>query len=281
MPELPEVECLTRAIRQAVEGWQVESVKFYRQDLRDKIPVRTFKKLFEGAHLDRIERRSKYMLWFADEQSCGIFHLGMTGNMMLHDTPKPQLKHTHAVFGLREPGGSRQTYIHFVDPRRFGRIDCCQASELDTHKYFADLGVEPLEVRDLARHLFKLSHNKHKPIKNFIMDNKVVVGVGNIYASESLFHSGIHPLQPAGSLELVAFQRLARQIRKTLKAAIKAGGTTFRDFKNPDGDPGYFKISLMVYGRTGEPCRQCQQSILELRLAGRSTFYCEHCQKIP
>lgn len=276
MPELPEVETLTRALSQVLPGRTLTRVRFHRSDLRFPIPVRQFTRLLQGEKIDGLRRRSKYLL-METRRGTGIFHLGMSGNMFVMDQAQPRLKHTHAVLKF-EDKTDPPVWIHFVDPRRFGVITCCPRGETESHPFFVHLGPEPLGTRGLATHLQNTGQGRSAPVKNFIMDQRHVVGVGNIYASESLFRARIHPLRETGSLSREEWQTLAREIRATLREAIRAGGTSFSDFRNPDGNPGYFSISLKVYGRGGEPCRRCRAPVETLRLGGRSTFFCEVCQ---
>jgi formamidopyrimidine-DNA glycosylase len=279
MPELPEVECLTRAVRKVVKGGRLVRADFLRKDLRDPIPIREFKAIMEGAVVEDVVRRSKYLL-MQTKRGYGVFHLGMTGNMLWRQSPKPEIPHTHAVFTIEDKKG-RAGYLHFVDPRRFGRIDCVECSDRDTlyaHEYFADLGPEPLTHADLGAYLFEKSRGKSQPIKSFLMDARIVVGVGNIYASESLFRAGINPKRKAGAVTRERFAKLAKCVVQTLEESIEAGGTTFRDFKNSDGNPGYFRVQLHVYDRSGEPCGKCGTLIKDLRQSGRTTFFCPVCQ---
>ncbi len=277
MPELPEVECLTRNVRKALLGGTVERAEFLRKDLRWPIPIARVRAALCGETVDEVFRRSKYML-VRTKNGLGVFHLGMTGNMLVHDSAEPQALHTHAIFHFRSKAGKAQ-FLHFVDPRRFGVIDCVARDEaLEEHSMFKGLGVEPLAHRKLAAYLFERSRAKKQPVKAFLMDARVVVGVGNIYASESLFTAGIHPLRAAGRVSAEQYHLLAAAIQKTLRQAIKAGGTSFRDFKNSDGNPGYFVVQLKVYDKVGEPCPNCAKKISLARLSGRSTFFCEFCQ---
>lgn len=277
MPELPEVECLTRAVANAAEGWRVHSAVFYREDLRDPIPVASFKAAFEGQVLKRIHRRSKYMIW-ETANDCGLFHLGMSGNLLEFPEAAPQRKHTHAIFTLENPAKTKKRFFHFIDPRRFGRINCCAVAELGGHAYFANLGPEPLESADLGKHLFKTSRSRKVPVKNFIMDASVVVGVGNIYASESLYRAKVLPTRSAQGLTAKEYKAVATKIREVLAEAIRAGGTSFRDYTHADGSKGEFEMKLGVYGRSKKPCRTCKTPISEVRLAGRSSFFCAKCQ---
>jgi formamidopyrimidine-DNA glycosylase len=278
MPELPEIECLARAIKPLAEGRTLRKVHFIRTDLREEVPTSRFNRLLKGQEILRISRRSKYLL-FHTQTGVGIFHLGMSGNILCYDNAKPKQKHTHATLCLSK-ADSPDLFLHFVDPRRFGYINCCTPGELESHRYFRHLGPEPLALAKLAKYLYETSRKRKTPVKCFIMNASVIVGVGNIYASESLFSSKIHPLKKACDLSKLDYKRLSRAIKTTLMAAIKAGGTTFRDFRNPDGNPGYFAVALKVYGRENKPCKCCQSPIQQIRLTNRATYYCKNCQVI-
>jgi formamidopyrimidine-DNA glycosylase len=277
MPELPEVECLTRAVRRVLKGGRIEAVTFLRDSLRDPIPTVEFKRLLLGAAVEEVFRRSKYML-VQTQRGFGVFHLGMTGNMLLMESAEPKIPHTHAVFTVKDKGG-KSRWLHFVDPRRFGRIDCLAGATYDEHPWFAELGPEPLSRFDLGQHLFTESRRRKQPVKCFLMDAKNVVGVGNIYASESLFRAGISPRRAAGTVTRERYALLADCVRDVLKESIAAGGTTFRDYKGADGDPGYYAVRLHVYDRDGEPCKKCGTKIRLTRQAGRSTYFCPACQR--
>jgi len=276
MPELPEVECLTRVVRVALKGGRLLDAAFLRADLREPIPVDEFRRLLVGEVVEDVFRRSKYLL-MKTRRGYGVIHLGMTGALVQHDTAAPQEPHTHAVFRIANRRG-RESYLHYVDARRFGRISCLAGASYESHAFFENLGPEPLVCPDLGGHLFNESRGRKQPIKAFLMDARMVVGVGNIYASESLFRAGIHPEREAGSVARARYGRLAAAVRETLEASIQAGGTTFRDFRNADGKPGYFAVSLNVYDRADEPCRRCAATIRQLRQSGRSTFFCPVCQ---
>jgi formamidopyrimidine-DNA glycosylase len=280
MPELPEVECLSRAVRETLVGTTIRDLQFFRADLRDPIPTDELRATLVGQPVVDVFRRSKYLL-LRSPRGLAVIHLGMTGNLLRRSSPQPELPHTHAIFTYEGPQGD-VGYLHFVDPRRFGRLGCLEGdSDFEEHVFFRSLGPEPLAgaAKDLGTYLFEKSRKRKVPVKNFIMDAKVLVGVGNIYASESLFRSGISPKRRAGSVTLERYERLASAIQETLEAAIAAGGTSFRDFKNTSGDPGYFSIHLNVYGRDGEPCPSCQKKLVTIRQGGRSTYYCPFCQK--
>ena len=277
MPELPEVECLSQAVKQVLEGRIVADAKFYRQDLRGPIPIDEFNRLIVGHSINRVHRRSKYMLWDTSD-GIAVIHLGMTGNVFYRKFAEPSLNHTHAVFSLQDEKGKDAGYLHYVDPRRFGWISCCTHEEYPSHAFFKNLGPEPLEDQGLIDHLWQKSRKRSVAIKSFLMNANIVVGVGNIYANEALFRAGVRPTRPAGRVTRKEMALICSSIVETLQEAIKAGGTSFRDFKNADGEPGYFALNLNVYGRGGEECRVCGSEIIESRISNRATYHCRHCQ---
>lgn len=276
MPELPEVECLTRAVQGVLEGRAIQEAVFHRGDLRWPIPIEHFQRLLVKTPILSVRRRSKYML-IETKRGYGIFHLGMSGNMLLSDSAESQWKHTHASFRIEDEG--RVRFLHFVDPRRFGCILCCSKDEFATHPLLVDLGPEPLDSDNLAEHLWQKSRGKTVAVKNFLMDAHVVVGVGNIYANESLFRAGIRPTRQAAKVKRDEWDHLAVAIREVLKEAIRAGGTSFRDYRHADGEPGYFELALRVYGREKEDCVTCEAAIKHKRISGRATYYCPQCQR--
>jgi formamidopyrimidine-DNA glycosylase len=275
MPELPEVECLTRSVASVIAGWNCTDIDFYRDAIRDPIPKDKLREVLVGQKIERVYRRSKYLL-METAAGIGVVHLGMTGNLLNQDSPDPSVKHTHVVFQFGK--GKQNLSLHYVDPRRFGRISALFPDEITDHEWFCNLGPEPLETVRLSDHLFKASRKKMTPVKSFLMDPNVVVGVGNIYACESLFLAGINPLRQASDLSQAEYSLVASAIKKTLKKAIAAGGTTFRDFKNSDGSAGYFAIDLNVYDRSKDPCLKCGNPVKMERVSGRSTFFCSFCQ---
>jgi len=275
MPELPEIECLSTAVRSHVLGWKLTDALFFRDNLREIIPKKPISKNLIGQSILSVTRRSKYML-LETRNGYGIFHLGMSGKMFFYDDHIPKLPHTHAVFKFNM--GKRQQFLHYIDPRRFGLIDFCPTNGLNDHRYFKHLGPEPLETKQLGNHLYNLSRDKNRCVKSFIMDAQIVVGVGNIYANESLFHAGIHPERPVSDIKKEEWSKLAKEIRKTLRAAIKAGGSTIKDFQNPEGNPGYFAHSHLVYSKAHKPCSHCKTEIMSIRIQNRATFFCPSCQ---
>lgn len=277
MPELPEVECLVNALRPLLEGAQITKIKFYRNDLREPLPIKEFAKYLEGQTLLTLDRRGKYMLW-ETKNDVALFHLGMSGRFNLEQKSQPLKTHTHVVFSVKSQD-QKNYYLHYVDPRRFGRMGFHLGHDVSRHKFIEKLGLEPLESsQKVGKYLFESSRRCRQPIKTFLMNSHRLVGVGNIYASEALFRAKISPFRDSSSLDNSDFLRLSREIKTTLQAAIKAGGTTLRDYVHPEGQQGQFQISLKVYGREGKPCVECQKLVTSARQGGRSTFYCQQCQ---
>ncbi len=270
MPELPEVETTRRGIAPHSEGKQVKQLVIRDPRLRWPVPDDLPRRL-AGQTLREADRRAKYLLLRFDHGTV-IVHLGMSGSLrVITDNSEPQ-KHDH--IDLIFTDGIR---LRFNDPRRFG---CwLWAEHPQDHPLLASLGPEPLGDDFSGPYLFRKSRGRKTPIKSFLMDNRIVVGVGNIYANEALFKTGIHPNRPAGRIGAARYQQLSQAIRETLSAAILMGGTTLRDFVNSDGKPGYFAQSLLVYGRAGLPCVECQRPLREIRMNQRSTVYCTRCQK--
>lgn len=275
MPELPEVETIRTALSDVLVGQSIEKLIFHRKDLRDPFPKSALRKILLHQEILSVERRSKYIL-INTKKGQAVVHLGMTGVFHYHDTEKPQVDHTHFVLAAKKQGQATK-YLHYIDPRRFGRFGAIgQGAE----KWLANLGPEPLNsFEELVESLFEKSRRRKQPIKSFIMDPKNVVGVGNIYAAEALFRTKLNPFKAAGLISKKSYEEMSRHIVDVLKEAIKQGGTTFRDFRDINGQSGYFRIHLDVYGREGEPCRRCKGRISREMMAGRSTFYCAGCQK--
>lgn len=242
------------------------------RDRRLRWPVPDSVHDLTGLKIDSARRRGKYLI-FTTRAASLIIHLGMSGSLRIVDPATAWQKHDHFAILL---GSGKQLRLH--DPRRFGCV--VLAAEPDQHPLLAALGPEPLDDKAFnATHLFAASHGKSVAVKNFIMDSHVVVGVGNIYASESLFIAGIRPTRPAGKVTRTAFERLADAIRQVLGASIEAGGTTLRDFLNEKGEPGYFAQSLRVYDRAGQRCLRCGGTVKRIVLGQRSTYFCPKCQK--
>ena len=276
MPELPEVETVVRSLRETCLGYTAEKIKFYRKDIREPVPIPTFRKVLLGQRLDSIERRSKYIVMNTRVGSA-IFHLGMSGQLLALKDWKPEIKHTHLVMEFNQ--GKQSHYLHFIDPRRFGRISAHIGPNWRKHPFIEQLGCEPLEERLLGNYLWNKGKKRSRSIKTLLMDSKIVVGIGNIYACESLFLAGVHPERSSDTISQHEYQAIAAAAKKTLRSAIKAGGTTIKDFKSMEGKLGYFSISLNVYGRSDEECKNCRSPINHIKQSGRSSWFCSSCQK--
>jgi formamidopyrimidine-DNA glycosylase len=276
MPELPEVETTRRGIAPYVSQQRIKQVIVREPRLRWPIPE-NLPKLMQGKVIESVQRRAKYLLLSltASGAPAGtvILHLGMSGSLRIISAGEPPMVHDHADIVL-----DNDYALRFTDPRRFG---CLLWQELGDapHRLLAALGPEPLSDEFDGELLFQRSRGRKMPIKSFIMDSKVVVGVGNIYANEALFAAGIRPDRSAGRIARQRYLLLAQAIKQILARAIEQGGTTLRDFVGSDGKPGYFKQALQVYGRKGQPCKHCKDLLVETRLGQRSTVFCRNCQR--
>jgi formamidopyrimidine-DNA glycosylase len=270
MPELPEVETTRRGLLPHVVGRRIREVVVRNASLRWPVP-RDLTRRLRGEAVGGIRRRGKYLLF-----DCGaghlIVHLGMSGRLTLVAADTPPGPHDHVDVRFDEGRALR-----FTDPRRFGALLWVKGDAED-HVLLKDLGMEPLDAGFTGAALQASARGRSVAVKHFLMDSHVVTGVGNIYASESLFHAGIHPLRSAGRISRARWERLAAAVRSTLERALAAGGTTLRDFASAEGHPGYFQNECAVYGRDGAPCRACGTAIRILRQGQRSTFYCPACQ---
>jgi formamidopyrimidine-DNA glycosylase len=275
MPELPEVETSRRGIEPHILGKTIKDVIIRQHRLRWPIP----KKLPEhilNLKLKQVSRRGKYLLLDfgkKNKPNTVIIHLGMSGSLRICPDSTPAEKHDHIDFVF-----SNKKILRLRDPRKFGCV-LWSNKDIEQHKLLIKLGPEPLDDTFSAEYLYKASRKRNCSIKSFIMNSHIVVGVGNIYASESLFLAGINPKRKAGSLSRVRAERLVEAIKQILAEAIKQGGTTLRDFTREDGQPGYFAQKLFVYGKAGEPCAECGKPVKQITQQQRSTFYCTSCQK--
>jgi formamidopyrimidine-DNA glycosylase len=270
MPELPEVETTRRGLMPLI-GQQIQSVKVRNSALRWPVPE-NLAEILPNQHFLELSRRAKYLL-VRCEQGTLLLHLGMSGRLCLleHDEAAGKHDHVDIVF-------AHGAVLRLRDPRRFGAV-LWSADDPLQHLLLRKLGPEPLEVDFDGAYLYRATRKRTSPVKNVIMDSHLVVGVGNIYASESLFRARISPKISANRLSQPRCELLAQEIKATLNEAIQAGGSSLRDFFGADGNPGYFQQSYFVYGRTGEPCRVCGGAIKTIKQEQRSTFYCPNCQR--
>ncbi|MEX0963140.1 MAG: bifunctional DNA-formamidopyrimidine glycosylase/DNA-(apurinic or apyrimidinic site) lyase [Pseudohongiellaceae bacterium] len=271
MPELPEVETTRRGIEPHVTKRRVSEVILRRKNLRWPITPSLIDEL-PGEMIKTVSRRGKYLL-LTTRRGTLIIHLGMSGCLRIVDKLQGAAKHDHVDIVF-----ANNKVLRYTDPRRFGCI-LWETGPPASHPLLAALGPEPLSDEFHTDYLFMKSRARNAAIKNFIMDSATVVGVGNIYANESLFLAGINPKRSAGRISKARYENLVRCIREVLLSAIEVGGTTLRDFTNSDGEPGYFAQSLHVYGRKGAPCHGCLSTLIEIRQGQRSTVYCPKCQR--
>ncbi|HXG27963.1 MAG TPA: bifunctional DNA-formamidopyrimidine glycosylase/DNA-(apurinic or apyrimidinic site) lyase [Nevskiales bacterium] len=271
MPELPEVETTRRGVEPHVLGRRVTAVRVHDRRLRWPVPAALAREL-PGRRIERVERRAKYLLFRSGDRSL-LIHLGMSGRLrVLPDTQPPQM-HDHLDILL---DGGQLLRLH--DPRRFG-CALWLTGDPQQHKLLKALGPEPFSEVFSGDYLFRRARERRVPVKNFLMDGRVVVGVGNIYASEALFRAGIHPLRAAGRVTRPRYAALAAAVREVLEEAIRQGGTTLRDYVGVDGGTGYFQLRLSVYDRAGQPCPRCGASIRQRVIGQRSSYYCPRCQR--
>jgi len=271
MPELPEVETIRAGLEPLIVGKRIQAATCYRPDLRYLLPDLS---VLIGNCVTGVRRRSKYLLFEMEHSDWTlVWHLGMTGQFHVLPQDAKTGAHEHVRFDL-----SGDQSLRYRDARRFGYAGLLPSAQLETHAWFNKLGPEPLSDAFNTDHLVSQCIGRKAPIKNLIMDAASVVGVGNIYASESLFRAGIHPARAAGRISSARLGLLVETIKTVLTEAIAAGGSSISDFVHTDGKPGYFTHQFQVYGRVGETCLHCEQTIKRIKQAGRSTFYCSGCQ---
>ena len=270
MPELPEVETTRRGIAPHVVGRAVAAVEVREPRLRWPVPPDLAERL-RGRRIDALERRAKYLLFAAGTDTL-LVHLGMSGSLKF--LPRAAAHGTHDHVDVHFEGGG---CLRFTDPRRFGSFHLTSAPA--EHPLLRALGPEPFDAAFDADYLWRTGRGRKVAIKQHLMNGHVVVGVGNIYASEALYRAGIHPARPAGRVSRARFEPLVASVRAVLEEAIAEGGTTLRDFVGADGKPGYFATELAVYGREGEPCKQCGGPIRRSVIGQRATYYCTRCQR--
>ena len=282
MRELPEVETVRRGLEPAITGAKITRVQLRRKNLRKPFP-KGMKKRLEGLRVINVSRRAKYLLIGLEKDTALIWHLGMSGQVRIYKkgeiVPPPE-KHDHVQIDL-----SNGVVLVYTDPRRFGLMDLGVLSEIKTHSLFINIGPEPLGRGFTGKVLVERLKGRKTEIKLALMDQKIVAGVGNIYASEALFKAGIHPARQAGKVSLERANALVREIKAILKRAIKAGGSTLKDHRTTDGGLGYFQHSFAVYDKEGEPCPGCDCNVARtggikrIVQGGRATFYCPRAQR--
>ena len=274
MPELPEVEVSRQGLLPFLPGRRIVEAVFRAPRLRHEFPGQLSSRL-AGLRIDGILRRGKYLLFDCESRQHGgwlILHLGMSGSLRLVAPGTPPQKHDHVDLVFEN------TTLRFRDPRRFGTVLWHEGGAIATHPLIAIMGVEPLTDAFNADWLYDQTRRRSMPIKPLLMDSHFVVGIGNIYASESLFSAGISPLRAANRIGSKRYEKLIPAIKQTLAESIAAGGSSVRDYVHSDGGAGCFQLSCAVYDRAGEPCPACGQPVRVIRQAGRSTFYCPRCQ---
>lgn len=273
MPELPEAETIARGLHRCLKGKTITGVKTRTPKLREKLNPRKLRADTAGGSVEGVSRRGKAIVARLDNGQAILIQLGMTGACRVCGNAEPLKKHEHVIFDL-----SGKTSWRFEDPRRFGMVKSFSPLTSEP-KFLRELGPDPLEKDFSAEYLFKITRRRSRAIKEVLLDQKIVAGIGNIYDSELLFRAGIRPRRAAGRLSKDDCNRIVRESRRVLEEAIKAGGTTIGDYRSVDGSEGRFVRRLRVYGRAGEPCIKCKTSIKKIVTGGRATFYCPKCQK--
>ncbi len=272
MPELPEVEVIRRGLAPHLSGKRITGLACGAHRLREQGEPAELRRAC-GQVIGGLTRRGKYLLVHLEWGHTLLIHLGMSGRLLLFPEPAPELPHGHIVMHLE--GGLA---LVFQDVRRFGQFLLFPPGVIPPP--LMQLGPEPFDRRLTAVRLRETARGRSRPIKNFLLDGRLIAGIGNIYACEALFAARLHPATPAGALTPADWTRLLRAVRKVLKAAIRQGGTTINDFVDGHGQTGLFALELQVYGREGEPCRKCRTAIARLVQAGRSSFFCPRCQPL-
>ena len=271
MPELPEVETIRRGLAPLIIGKTVTAIESSGKNLRQAVPLAAMRAALPGQMITAIRRRAKYLLI-----ECGgllIIHLGMTGNLGVFTAALPPGKHCHVRFRFK--GGDE---LRYHDSRRFGRIAFLPAPSAEAERqFFAACGPEPSDCD--ARLLAEKCRRLQAPVKAALLNGALIAGIGNIYASESLFHARIDPRRAAGALTLAEWRQLLAAINQVLNEAIVCGGSTISDYVNAEQKSGYFQMNFTVYGRAGQPCQHCGAAIAQTKIAGRSTFFCPKCQR--
>ncbi len=278
MPELPEVETVRRGLEPQLVGARLERVVVREPRLREKINLGALLRLV-GSSVEAVRRRAKYLVVDTSAGESLVIHLGMSGRLVWSSPTSALRRHDHVSlwWSSRQPSSPRE--LRYNDPRRFGLMLVIPRARLDSHRLFEHLGPDPFGVGFTAEYLHATARGRRRPVKNLLMDARVVTGIGNIYASEALWLAGIHPTTACRRIAAPRWQRLHAGCIEVLEAALRQGGTTLSDFRDVDGDRGYFALRLQVYDRAGGECRRCAATIRRVVQAGRSTYYCPRCQR--
>lgn len=276
MPELPEVEVVRRGLELHLSGRTISAFQTSGKQLRRPVPGSLMQTHLSGRRITAVSRRAKYLLIELDNGAIMVLHLGMTGKLGLFKQGSSRQKHDHISWRL-----DNGYELRFNDVRRFGSVTMVPADEagLIEQSIFKTAGPEPFGDEFNGRYLKETARGRILPVKNFIMDSRVVCGIGNIYASESLFGAGIRPSRKIGTISLPKWNLLVDEIRTVLTRAIECGGSTISDFIGASGERGYFQIHFNVYGRNGAPCRRCETAVKRIKLGGRASFFCPKCQR--
>ena len=271
MPELPEVETVRRQIAPHVEGRRIERLEIHDPRWCQPLAPEALREAVEGRAVEKLDRRGKYLIWALEDEVHLLMHLRMTGNLLLADAPYERVR---VVLG---DGGA----VRFCDPRRFGTGELAIGTDALDSFFAARVGIEPLGPELTGERLWLLARGRRAPVKAFLLDQRQIAGVGNIYADEALFRARIHPLRAAGALNKAQAQALADGVRQALLAGLGAGGASIDDFRHADGEAGSFQNEFLVHRREGEPCPVCGNTIVKFVAGGRGTYACERCQRRP
>jgi len=273
VPELPEVETIRRSLLPHLVGRRITGISVREPRLRERIDPAALRRALVGQEIIDLGRRAKYLLCHLAGGRTLIIHLGMSGRLVVEPAGRPLAAHDHLQLRLDD---GRE--LRFHDPRRFGRVTLCPTDALDRHPLFCHLGPDPLAPGFTATYLADRAQGRRLAVKNFLMDGRIVVGVGNIYACEALHVAAIHPSTATGRIRAPRWARLAAAVREVLEDSLRAGGTSLNDYVDGNGRAGLYQLHLHVYGREGEPCRRCGAPIRRILHGARSTFYCPRCQ---
>ena len=277
MPELPEVETVTRALSKVITNCKIILVEIQRDDLRWKIP-KSLKLDLKDDSFGIPYRKGKYILNPTKKGNVLLIHLGMSGQIKIKDNIPDLVKHDHFRIIIRDKNNQIFS-VTYNDPRRFGYIDCFKKGEIKKHFLLKNLGLEPFEDDLTSQYLFDIFKRKKINIKTALLDQRIIAGIGNIYANEILFRAGIRPEKKVSNIKFKSLKLIINSAKEILLQSINKGGTTIKDHKQPDGKLGYFKQNLQVYGRDDQKCRKCSNNIKLIVISNRSTFFCSKCQK--